>query len=56
MLYQWDHAMIIIYFCFTAYLYSFGKTATVQVTEQVTKTAKQIKETIDDKVNMLQLL
>lgn len=32
-----------------SYLYSFGKTATVQVTEQVAKTAKQIKDTIDDK-------
>jgi len=42
----------ILKYIFTAYLYSFGKTATVQVTEQVAKTAKQLKETIDDKVNI----
>ena len=36
---------------FPAYLYSFGKNATQQVTEQVSKTAQQLKDTIDDKVS-----
>lgn len=32
-----------------SYLFEFGKTATNQVTDQVSKTAKQFKETIDEK-------
>ena len=39
--------------CISGYLFNVGKAATAAATEQVVKTAKQMKETVEEKVCLL---